>query len=302
MTDLTTKQTDTGLVIPKEFAGFTSEETLGGMAPIQEGYLKSFRYFLNRPSTRTKFQIVDNQTNATVWEGDEIKGATIFYGHEIMRLKKGHVQNPGKNEADFTDEENEIVAVTYDKARSKGNFEANGYGKYLTNQFKDLHGKMTRLYLVMLIPGGKENTYGTGTELVAASFSVTTCKSFNALRKTAQSFNLPLPLMRARIFFSAAKSEGGQEYDRVDFEFLKDAKGTPVFSYKSPEAYRTSEFGVSMLNAIIDTHKAAVANAESGDFGGFVEKETVAYDVEADIKSTFKGEEVADPLGDEAPF
>jgi len=296
MTGLTTTNT-TAMAIPKEWQGFTEEEANGGMAPVQESYLKSYRYFLSRPSMKAKFQIVDNETDKVVWEGAKIEGAVIYYGHEVVRLKKGHVGSPDKSEADFTDEENEILAVTYDPANSKGNFELNGYGKYLTKEYADLKGKLTRLYLVMMLPG-KE--YNTGLNLVAASFSVTTIKSFNSLRKAIKTYGaIPLPFFETEIFFSDAVSKSEQEYERIDFALRKDENELPIPKFKSPDAYRESKNGLGLLNAIIDTHKGAVQNAERSGFGSGIAEADVtvpAYSVEDDIKDTFKGKEVADPL------
>jgi hypothetical protein len=311
MTELTTKQA-TQIAIPSEFQGFTEEEALGGMSPIQEGYLKSFKYFLSRPSMKARFQITNNETDEVAWEGSKITGAVIYYGHEVLRLKKGHVESVGKNESDFTDEENEILAVSYDAINSKGNFEINGYGKYLTKEYAELQGKMRRLYLIMVIPG-KE--YGTGTELVAASFSITTIKSFNALRKLLKGYSLPLPIVKTEIFFSDAKSESGQEYDRIDFGLMKKEDGSVLFSHKSREGYLSSPLGKPLLDNIILTHKAAVENAERSGFGSSAtEKEVVgATTVEEpaqpagsqfgewvdEVKTQFKGT-IVDP--DEMPF
>lgn len=300
MTDLT-KQNETALVIPKEFQGFTEAEIMGGMNPIQEGYLKSFKYFLSRPTMKDKFKIVNNETDETVWEGSEIKGAVIYYGHEILRLKRGYVESLNKNEVDFTDEENEILAVTYDAHNSRGNFDANGYGAYLTKEHAEIQGKMRRLYLIMTLPG-KE--YGTGLDLVAASFSVTTIKSFNALRKVVKGYNLPLPILRTNIFFSEAKSKSDQEYDRVDFGLAKKEDGSVLFSHKSADAYKTSPYGVKMLEDIILTHKGAVENTERSGFGTAVtEKEIPSSGQEfaESLKESFKGTDI-DPNSDEMPF
>lgn len=296
----------TAIEIPKEFEGFTEEEALGGMTPIQEGYLKSFKYFLSRPSMKAKFQIVNNETDEVVWEGAKIEGAVIYYGHEVLRLKKGHVESPGKNEVDFTDEENEILAVTYDAQNSKGNFESNGYGKYLTKEYADLQGKMRRLYIVMIIPSLKAQL---GLELVAASFSVTTIKSFNALRKTVRSLGktpLPLPVLKTDIFFSEAKSESGQEYDRIDFALSRKPDGSLDFAHQSADAYRTSPRGVQLLNKIIETHKGAVQSVERSFVGEREVKAISSFDETVSaFTEGFKGKEVpADsvPGGDEAPF
>lgn len=303
MTELTKKE-ETSLVIPKEFAGFTDEEALGGMAPISEGYMKSYRYFLSRPTLKDKFQIVDNETDQVVWEGSRIDKAIIYYGHEVMRLKSGYITSPDKKENDFDEEEKKILAVTYDPKKSKGNFEANGHGKYLTNEFKDLHGNMTRLYLIMIIPGLKDIT---NLEPIAASFSVTTVSSFKDLVKKKDGYRIPLPYVYSDIFFKEDKSKNGTTYDRITFDFpLKD--GFPVPVHKSREAYLASERGLKLLNQIIETHKAAVSNSESGSFGGFVEKEASsgeAYNVEEDIKNTFKGTVVSDANvadDDDVPF
>jgi len=265
MNELQTKQT-TAVALPAAFQGFTEEEALGGMSPIQEGYLKSFKYFLSRPSTLGKFQIVNNANDEVVWEGDKIEKAVIYYGHEVMRLKRGHVEAHGKNEADFTEEENEILAVTYDNPKkSKGNFELNGYGEYLTNLHKDIQGKMTRLYLVMIIPSLKDRI---GVELVAASFSVTTSKSFRDLVKQKDQYGVPLPFLYVNIGFREDKSEKGQVYQRIVFDLPKDPNGFPIPVFKSREQYLASERGLNLLNEIIITHKAAVENAERYGFGG----------------------------------
>jgi hypothetical protein len=309
------KQETKAVAIPAEFQGFTEEEALGGMNPIQEGYLKSYKYFLSRPSTLGKFQIVDNDTDQVAWEGDKIENAVIYYGHEVMRLKRGHVEAPGKQEADFTDEENEILAVTYDRA-SRGNFDANGYGQFLSKDHEDIHGKMTRLYIIMLIPSLKDKI---GLELIAASFSVTTIKSFRDLMKLKKQYNVPLPYLYANIFFKEDKSEKGQVYQRIVFDFPKAENGFPKPVHKSREAYLESPRGLTMLNEVIETHKGAVEYAEKS-YGGasvVVEKEGIpSYsDIAAESKSTFtdvdhladtvksqfKGTEV-DPNSDEMPF
>jgi len=294
------KQETKAMAMPSEFAGFTEEEALGGMNPVQEGYLKSYKYFLSRPTTKGKFQIVDNDTDTVVWEGSEIKGAIVYYGHEVLRLKRGQVESPDKSETEYTDEENEILAVTYDPFNSKGNFESNGYGKYLTKEFADLQGKMRRLYVIMILPG-KE--YGTGVELVAASFSITTIKSFNALRKSIKMYGmLPLPLVRTRLFFTEAKNDNGITYDRVDFELEKDDKGNLSFVHKSADAYRASERGASLLNKIVDTHKGAVENAERS--GGGEREVTPVNDTLNDManytQEKFKGTDVTN--NDDLPF
>jgi hypothetical protein len=294
MTDLTKQENK--IAIPEAFKGFTEEEALGGMNPIQEGYLKSYKYFLSRPTTKGKFQIVNNDTQDIVWEGSEIKGAVIYYGHEVLRLKKGLVESPEKNEADYTDEEAEILAVTFDPQNSKGNFESNGYGRYLTKEFDHLQNKMRRLYVVMILPNPE---YKTGLELVAASFSITTIKSFNSLRKSIRGYGmLPLPLVRSRLFFTESKSESGQLYDRVDFELETDGKGNLSYVHKSREDWLSSPRGKSLLDKIIETHKGAVENAERS---GGVEREvisgesSVSMDEAAEIvKDKFHGTVVDD--------
>jgi hypothetical protein len=299
MSELTIKSNENKIMIPKEFQGFTEEEVLGGMAPVQESYLKSFKYFLTRPSMKAKFQIVDNTNDEVVWEGNEIQGAIIYYGHEVLRLKKGHVFSEGKNEADFTEEENEILAVTYDAARSSGNFNANGFGQYLSPKFKELQSKMRRLFLFMILP----KQYNTGSEVVAASFSITTIKSFNDLREKLKTYGpIPHPLVRVNIFFSDAKSKSGQEYDRVDFALTKGEDGGLKYSHSSREGYLKSEFGKSLLDKLILTHRAVVEYTENQTLP------TVAITsnsgskfeeyVEA-VKDTFKGTEVED---DRIPF
>ncbi len=299
MTDLT-KQNETAVAIPKEFQGFTEEEVMGGMAPIQEGYLKSYKYFLSRPSLLGEFQIIDNATDEVIWEGSEIKGATIYYGHEVIRLKRGHVESPEKKENDFTDEENEILAVTYDPLNSKGNFEINGYGQYLTKEHEEIRGNMTRLYLFMILP----KSYKTGVDIVAASFSVTTVMSFNALRKVAKGYNIPLPLVRTNIFFSNAESKNKTKYQRIDFTLAKDADGNLQFAHPSIDVYRTSPYGVKMLNEIALTHRAAVENAEGSNFGTAVTEKEIpspGQEFAESLKESFKGTDV-DPNGDDMPF
>lgn len=275
---------NSALAIPKELQGFTEAEALGGMNPIQEGYLKGYKYFLTRPSMKGKFSIVNNDTNEEVWSGTEIKGAVIYYAHEVLRLKRGHVESPGKNEVDFTDEENEILAVTYDALKSKGNFEINGYGEYLAKEHADIQGKMRRLYIIMMIPGDE---YKTNGDLIAASFSVTTIKSFNALRKSIKAYGmLPLPLLTTNIFFTEAKSESGQEYDRIDFALAKDPKGGLIFAHKTRDEYLKSPYGVKLLNDIILTHKAAVENTQSSGFGSVVTEKEVGGSSFSPIKET----------------
>jgi hypothetical protein len=304
MTELA-KQENKAMALPAAFQGFTEEEALGGMSPIQEGYLKSFKYFLSRPSTLGKFQIVNNATDEVVWEGDKIEKAVIYYGHEVMRLKRGHVEAHGKNEADFTEEENEILAVTYDPKKSKGNFESNGYGEYLTNLHKDIQGKMTRLYLVMIIPSLKDKI---GVELVAASFSVTTSKSFRDLVKQKDQYGVPLPFLYANIGFKEDKSEKGQVYQRIVFDLPKDANGFPLPVFESREQYLSSKRGLNLLNEIILTHKGAVENAERSGFGGekVVEAPASGSTFGDYVKEEFHGTDV-DPasvpnLDEEEPF
>jgi hypothetical protein len=301
MSNLTTQQ-QTAIAIPEGLRGFTQEEILGGMNPIVEGYRKSYKYFLSRPGTLGKFQVIDNSSEKVIWEGDKIEGAVIYYAHDIMRLKRGHVEAPGKPERDFTEDENSLLAITYDSVKSKGSFDANGYGEYLTNLHKDLHPKMKRLYVIMLLP----KSFGTGTEPVLASFSITTNKTFNALRKTTEMYGLPLPLFKTNIFFTEAKSENKEDYLRIDFEIVKDAKGQPVFTFDSRDKYVSSPYGAKLLNDIKETHEGAVRNAERSSFGGSsitVESSSPGIstftELVGTVKDQFKGTEV-DP--NEMPF
>jgi hypothetical protein len=315
------KQETKAVAIPEAFKGFSDEEVLGGMDPIQEGYLKSFRYFLSRPTLKDKFQIVDNTTDEVVWEGNRIEKAVIYYGHEIMRLKSGYITSPKKSDNEFDDEEKKILAVTYDSAKnakgeykSRGSFDSNGYSEYLTNLHKDIHGKMTRLYLVMIIPSIKN----LNLEPVAASFSVTTVSSFKEHVKNKKIYNVPLPYLYSNIFFEEDKAKNGTVYDRIVFDFpMKD--GFPLSVFENREAYLNSKRGVTLLNEIQDTHKAATEYSEnSGGSGSIVveeegipsysdlaaESKSTFTDVDhlADtVKSQFKGTEV-DPNSDEMPF
>jgi hypothetical protein len=317
------KQETKAVAIPEAFKGFSDEEVLGGMDPIQEGYLKSFRYFLSRPTLKDKFQIVDNTTDEVVWEGNRIEKAVIYYGHEIMRLKAGYISAPDKKENDFDDEEKKILAVTYDSGKnakgeykSRGNFDSNGYGEYLTNLHKDIQGNMTRLYLIMILPGLKDVI---NLEPVAASFSVTTVSSFKEFVKKKDGYGIPLPYVYSDIFFKEDKSKNGTTYDRIVFDFPME-DGFPIPVFKAREAYLRSERGLTLLNEIKDTHKAATEYAENSGGGSvlaIVEKEEIPSfsDLAAENKSTFtdvdhladtvksqfKGTEV-DPNYDEMPF
>jgi hypothetical protein len=305
MSNLTT-QTTTAIAIPEGLRGFTQEEILGGMNPIVEGYRKSYKYFLSRPGTLGKFQVIENSTEKVIWEGDKIEGAVIYYAHDIMRLRRGHIEAPDKPERDFTEDEKTLLAITYDPLKSRGSFDSkydsNGYSKYLTSEFKDLHRKMKRLYVIMLLP----KSFGTGAEPVLASFSITTNKTFNALRKTTEMYGLPLPLFKTNIFFTEAKSENKEDYLRIDFGIVKDAKGGPVFTFDSRDKYVSSPYGAKLLNDIKETHEGAVRNAERSSFGGSsiaVESSSPGISTFTElvetVKDEFKGTEV-DP--NEMPF
>lgn len=290
--------TTTGIAIPAKYMGFTEAEALGGMDQIQQGYFQSYKYTLTRPAIKAKFQIKNNQTDEIVWTGSEIKNAVIYYGHEVMRLKDGYISAPGTSEAHFTDEQNKNVAQTYDVKNSRGNFDLNGLGQYLGREYKELHVKMIRLYLFMILP---ENVYCTGTDVVAASFSVTTVKSFNALRNSIKDHGMfPLPFIKCSLGFEDAKTESGQEYQRIVFN-IEQKDDLPNFSFKSREMYLTNSYGLPLLNKIIDTHKGAIESTESSSFGGrelVVSHRDVlsaATAITADgVKETFKGTEVDD--------
>ena len=296
--ELATTTTTTTTAIPAEYMGFTEAEALGGMDQIQQGYFQSYKYTLTRPTIKSNFQIKNSQTDEIVWTGSEIKNAVIYYGHEVMRLKDGYISAPGKDEANFTDDENKFVAQTYDPKNSRGNFDANGLGEYLGREHEGLHKRMIRLYLFMILP---EEIYCTGTDVVAASFSATTVMSFKALRTSFTAEGLfPLPFIKCSIGFEGAKSLVGKEYDRVVFRMQKK-DDLPHFSFKSREMYLTNAYGLPLLEKIIDTHNGAIESTESISFGG---KELVvshrdvlsaATSITADgVKETFKGTEVED--------
>jgi hypothetical protein len=154
----------------------------------------------------------------------------------------------------------------------------------------------------MLLP----KSFGTGGEPVLASFSITTNKTFNAFRKDTEVLGLPIHLFRANIFFTEAKSENKEDYLRIDFGIVKDAKGQPVFTFNSREEYLNSPYGLNLAKKIEATHEGAVRNAERSSFGGSsiaVESSSPGISTFAElvgtVKDQFKGTEV-DP--NEMPF
>ncbi len=266
--------TGSQLVVPASFLenGFTEDEALSGMPPADQSYLKSFPYFIR--SKNGSFEIRDNAKDEPVWSGNEIKGAIVYFGHEISRLKLGHVKGLQTDEKTWSDEDKEVVAISYDR-QSQGNFPFGGHESFLGRQHKDIHPKMKRLYIFIVAPSLKlENKFG----VIAGSFGISTAKGFSGVRKELDQLtipvtengktvmkkaNLPLPFVKVDIKFVPETNANGDDFQRITFEFSKNEKtGGLDFAFKSPQHYRESGMGLALLEKIIESHKAAVELAE----------------------------------------
>lgn len=256
------------MLIPSDFGEFTEEEAQCGMGSAQTSYTKSFPFFMR--ANRGKFELRDNATDEVVWSGHEIKHAIVYYGHQVMQLRKGHVMGLQTDKTTWTDEESAFVALSYD-AKSRGNFDRNGFGSFLDASHKDLHKKMKRQYVFMICPA-LPSKFG----VIACSFGISSSKGFNNLRKELDRLsrtdadgsvvkaNLPLPFVHVDIGFIADKNDANIEYDRMTFDLSRDEKGGIISAFKNADDYRKSEIGLSLLNKIIASHRAAVESCENG--------------------------------------
>jgi hypothetical protein len=87
-------------------------------------------------------------------------------------------------------------------------------------------------------------------------------------------------------------------YDRVDFALAKSEDGGLSYVHKSADAYRTSDRGLKLLNAIVETHKGAVESTES-----YVAEREVTPEPTAtqQVKDAFQGTDVTAET-DDIPF
>jgi hypothetical protein len=94
--------------------------------------------------------------------------------------------------------------------------------------------------------------------LAAASFGITSSKSFNAALSTLNRVGLPLPSVRTVISLQKEKTDAGEDYSRVIFDVLSG--GQPRMTCKNREDYLSKIKPV--LDKIIATHRGAIEQAE----------------------------------------
>lgn len=262
--------TEQALVVAGDHGGFTEQEAVDGMPPVVQSYVKSYPFFLR--SDNGTFELRDNRKedkDSVVWTGPAIDSAVLYLGHHTKTLRLGDVRGLETDSDTWSDEDKELVALSYD-ARSKGNFEINGYGDYLRKPLWDKVG--TRLYVF-----GIFKNLPSGLNPVACSFGITADSikkpgSFSNLRLQIERIrlgngepaNFPLQYLVCELHHTPDKDATGKKsYQRVAFGLAKK-DGKIMTAFDSKEQYLKDPRGLEMFRKIKKTHDAAVEYAESG--------------------------------------
>lgn len=234
----------------------TEDEVEGGMDEGGQGYLDQYPFRIRL--SQSDFEVIDTKTEQKVWVGRELPGI-IHYGHSVYRLHRGTVEGLPGDRKTWPEDMQEVVAMSFgspfgEAQKSRGNFDANGYGQYLDNkELRKLVKK--RLYLFLRLPQ-KVN----GGALAAATFGGSALIPFGAYHSKIKGMNSPLPLVKSVLYTEKAKNENDEEYSALRIRPLLDAEGNIATSVPTDEEYRKNIKPV--LDQIIETHKFAMKRLE----------------------------------------
>lgn len=288
------KTSDLPIQAPDAWKGFSEEEALGGMAPVFQGYVKKYKYFMYS-NNAGGFAMIDNESDKEIFVseiGQKIK-AIILFAHHVKVLQKGHLARLTDSPSKWTDEMKEVMAMSYDDA-SPGNFIVNGFENYLKKPDREFTS--TKLYVIAIFPD-----LPSGMEPVVCSFGITSDspKRPNTIATTRlelsqfnrkAGINIPLNFVYCAMFFVADKNANEETYQRPGFMLPKNNDGLPYPVFESIEQYRKSAIGEKLLREVIQNHKEAVRAKE-------LDRSSVPVKpAESQYNNSF------DDLGDEIPF
>lgn len=287
------KSSDLPIQVPDAWKGFTEEEALGGMAPVFQGYVKKYKFFMYS-NNAGGFAMIDNETDREVIVseiGQRIK-AIILFAHHVKILQKGHEARLTDSPSKWPEEMKEVLAMSYDDA-SPGNFIVNGFENYLKKPDREFTS--TKLYVIAVFPD-----LPSGWEPVICSFGITSDSpkrpnTLSTARLALSQFNrksganIPLNFVYTEMFFVADKNANEETYQRPGFS-LPTKDGIPYPAFNSIEHYRAHISGEKLLREVIKNHKEAV-RAKELDKSSIPVKPT-----ESQYNNSF------DDLDDEIPF
>lgn len=248
MNELTKK--DEKSLLPVEFNEFNEEEINGGIERQQKGYLQSYNYQINVNGNSFEVYQTNLSERKLVTTLNTINKVILFYYHGVISLNKKDLMQ--------TDDD-ELLAITYGNPWkgdyfSRGSFDSNGYGKYLDDKTyrKDTR---KRLYMFMALPGILPNG-----QIAAATFGTTTYKSLNEITRFLDQQRIPLPLVFLNMTLVPDSNEGGQKYNRVNFDLIKNESGL-MTTVKNNSLYK--EYIYPVQSKICETHKAVIKSYEN---------------------------------------
>jgi len=259
------KASDFPIQVPKEWQGFTEDEALGGMAPVFQGYVKKYKYFMYS-NNAGGFAMIDNEADKEIFVseiGQKIK-SIILFAHHVKVLQRGHVERLTDSPSKWPEEMKEVLAMSYDDA-SPGNFIVNNFENYLKKPDREFTS--TKLYVIAIFPD-----LPSGWEPVICSFGITSDspKRPNTLataRLALNQFNrksganLPLQFVYVEMFFVADKNANDETYQRPGFS-LPNKEGIPFPAWNSVAHYKAHHAGEKLVREVIRNHEEAVKAKE----------------------------------------
>ena len=207
--------------VPQGFDSFSEDEVHGGI-DTNTTYLSQYPYRIKQDSDT--FSVISNATDELVTANLKSFKGVVLYSHWVYKLLKGAASGMTGNDRDWESDDQKPVAICFDNptspnARSKGNFEANGFGDWLRHDELRRQVKKRRYYFLAipeLLPKGA---------IAVASFGSSSEESFRSLRNITKLKNIPIASMVTRLSLVKTQNQSGETFHKVEFQpVVKDSQ------------------------------------------------------------------------------
>ncbi len=242
--------------VPQGFDSFSEDEVHGGI-DTNTTYLSQYPYRVKQDSDT--FSMISNATDELVTTNLKSFKGVVLYSHWVYKLLKGTASGMTGNDRDWETEYQKPVAICFDNptspnTRSKGNFEANGFGDWLRYDELRRQVKKRRYYFLAipdLLPKGA---------IAVASFGSSSEESFRNMRNITRLKNIPIASIVTRLSLVKTQNQSGETFYKVEFQpVVKDSQF--VMSVKNADHYRKSVLPI--IDKLQEAHQRIMEFSES---------------------------------------
>lgn len=238
---------------------FERDEIETGGEAQAEGYLAQYPFLVSTDGD--EFVVKSTTGDGAELGRHKTLRVIALFGHKVYRLHRGTTLGLTTDMSTWSDDERAIVAQSYDDPfgrlrKSRGNFDAMGFGQYLDNP-ELRRGVKKRLYLFGalgdgLLPKGS---------ICAFTFGSSALKPWQDYNGAIQREGAPVSFVLTELSLKRVKNDAGQSYAQIVFTPARNEQGAVVVPWKSKEQWQA--VAIPQIEKIRENHGIAVESAEN---------------------------------------